>query len=57
MYLNESGSPVLTFGQPVQDVTDFRQGRAGVRIGGRWGLIDASGHFLVQPAFDDLKIF
>lgn len=57
MYLNEAGAPALTFSQTVQDATDFRQGRAGLRIGDRWGLIDQSGQFLVQPAFDDLKIF
>lgn len=31
--------------------------RAGVKVDGKWGLIDTKGNWIVSPTYDNLKFF
>lgn len=55
-YIDASGKEAITFKEEASDVTSFRNGRAGVRIKGKWGLIDTTGRFLLKPAYEDIDI-
>ena len=39
------------------EARDFSQGRALVRLNGRYGFIDASGSVVIEPEGDDAKSF
>lgn len=48
-FVNSTGVKVLG---PFEDADCFRNGLAPAKAGGKWGLIDQSGAFRVQPAYD-----
>lgn len=56
LYLDYTGKEIITFEHPAEDATAFNKGRAGVKIDGRWGLIDSEGTWIAPPAYDDLDI-
>lgn len=56
VYLDETGKEALTFKDPAEDVTDFSNGRAGIRIKGKWALIDTKGEMITPPRFDSFTI-
>ncbi len=56
LYLDDKGKEAITFKQEAEDVTAFRNGRAGVKIDGKWGLIDTTGKFIVRPSYDSIDI-
>ncbi len=39
----------IAFPLKFESVTAFKEGRASVRIGGKWGLIDRAGRFVLSP--------
>ncbi len=55
-YLCTAGTPAFSLSGNVQEATDFTDGRAGVKIGGRWGLIDEKGSFIIAPEYDSMHI-
>ena len=55
-YVTADGKDSIIFKEEASDVTPFQDGHAGVRIKGKWGIIDTTGRFLVQPVYDDLDI-
>lgn len=55
-YIDASGKEAITFKEEASDVTSFRSGRAGVKIKGKWGIIDTTGRFLVKPVYEDIDI-
>lgn len=55
-YVDDEGKDRITFSEEVSEATPFRNGRAGVRIGGKWGIIDTTGHFIFPPRYDDIQI-
>ena len=48
-YVNTSGR--IAIDGPFQAVQEFRNGRAWVREGGKWGIIDTNGQFVLPPRF------
>ncbi len=40
---------------PFQEVTAFNNGHALVKIDGKWGLIDESGRYTIEPHYDRLQ--
>lgn len=55
-YVTADGKDGITFQDEATDVTPFHEGHAGVKVKGKWGIIDINGHFLVKPVYDDLDI-
>ena len=55
-FIDSEGKDRITFKEEASDVTPFQDGRAGVKIKGKWGLIDTTGRFVAQPVYDDLDI-
>lgn len=55
-YVDREGKDRITFKEEAADVTPFHEGRAGVKIKGKWGLIDTTGHFVAEPVYEDLDI-
>ncbi len=52
VYLDVNGSVVLP--GPYQEATDFVDGFARVKVGGRWGIIDRDGRFVHAPEYDKI---
>ncbi len=55
VYLDTAGREALVFTDKVQEARSFTRGYAGVRIGGKWGIIDPAGAFTAAPAYSDFK--
>jgi hypothetical protein len=36
-------------------VRNFKNGYAAARTGGKWGIIDTSGKWVIQPMFEGIK--
>jgi hypothetical protein len=41
--------------KPIQDARYFSKGIAPVKVSGKWGLINYSGDFVIEPIFDDIR--
>ena len=54
-YINKKNEVVIQF--QFQDASDFKDGRAKVKLKGKWGIINATGQFIVPASFLDLKDF
>lgn len=55
-YIGTDGADRIAPAEPYFDATPFSRGRAGVRIGDRWTLIDTEGHSLLPPTYEALHI-
>ena len=52
-FVDREGETVVS--AQYEAATPFRGGRAAVRQGDQWGLIDAQGNWVVKPAFERLR--
>ena len=55
-FITPAGHEAFPHGDTFSDVTPFSQGLAGVKVKGKWGLIDQKGRYVVHPAYEDLDI-
>jgi hypothetical protein len=39
------------------DICDFKEGLAGVQVGGKWGYINKEGNMVIKPQFDSAVPF
>jgi hypothetical protein len=54
-YVNGQGDLVIP--AQYEDAFDFHKGLARVKINDKWGFIDTTGRFVIQPKFDSVTIF
>ncbi len=55
-FLTPTGHEAFLHGDTFSDVTPFSSGLAGVKVKGKWGLIDKTGTYVMHPAYEDLDI-
>ncbi|WP_418926159.1 WG repeat-containing protein [Dialister hominis] len=55
--ISYDGSDVIVFPKKISQMTSFMNDRAGVKVDGKWGLIDTKGNWIVSPTYDNLKFF
>lgn len=52
-----AGGEIRTAGQLYQEVGDFSEGFAPVKLGDKWGFVDWTGRVATCPRFDEVKPF
>lgn len=62
VYIDKTGTPVITLGDDVQSAANFSEGLAGVGVKGKHyytykGYIDKSGKFVIEPRFSTAEDF
>lgn len=55
-FLTPAGHEAFPHDDTFSDVTPFSSGLAGVKVKGKWGLIDKTGTYVMRPAYEDLDI-
>lgn len=55
-FLTANGQEAFAHDTTFSDVTPFSSGLAGVKVKGKWGLIDKTGTYVMHPAYEDLDI-
>lgn len=55
-FLTPAGHEAFPHADTFSDVTPFSSGLAGVKVKGKWGLIDKTGTYVMRPAYEDLDI-
>ena len=55
-FLTPAGHEAFPHNDTFSDVTPFSSGLAGVKVKGKWGLIDKTGRYVMRPAYEDLDI-
>lgn len=55
-FITPTGSEAFPHEEPFSDVTPFSSGLAGVKVKGKWGLIDRDGKYIVLPTYEDLDV-
>lgn len=55
-FLTPAGHEAFPHDDTFSDVTPFSSGLAGVKVKGKWGLIDKAGTYVMRPAYEDLDI-
>lgn len=55
-FLTPAGHEAFPHDDTFSDVTPFSSGLAGVKVKGKWGLIDKTGRYVMRPAYEDLDI-
>ena len=55
-FLTPAGHEAFPHDDVFSDVTPFSSGLAGVKVKGKWGLIDKTGTYVMHPAYEDLDI-
>lgn len=55
-FLTPAGHEAFSHDDTFSDVTPFSSGLAGVKVNGKWGLIDKAGTYVMRPAYEDLDI-
>lgn len=55
-FLTPTGHEAFPHDDTFSDVTPFSSGLAGVKVKGKWGLIDKTGTYVMHPAYEDLDI-
>lgn len=55
-FLTPAGHEAFPHEAAFSDVTPFSFGLAGVKVKGKWGLIDKTGTYVMRPAYEDLDI-
>ncbi len=52
VYLDMSGKEAISFAEPPEGALFFKDGCAGVKIQGKWGIIGPDGQWTAEPRFD-----
>lgn len=55
-FITPAGHEAFPYEDTFSDVTPFSSGLAGVKVKGKWGLIDKTGTYVMRPAYEDLDI-
>lgn len=55
LYINKKGE--IVFGKQFEAGTDFYGGSAAVQSDGKWGYMDTSGHFILEPQWAEAHNF
>ena len=55
-FITPAGHEAFPHEDTFSDVTPFSSGLAGVKVKGKWGLIDKTGRYVMRPAYEDLDI-
>ena len=55
-FITPAGTEAFPHKDTFSDVTSFSSGLAGVKVKGKWGLIDKTGTYVMRPAYEDLDI-
>lgn len=55
-FITPAGTEAFPHDDIFSDVTPFSSGLAGVKVKGKWGLIDQQGRYVMHPAYEDLDI-
>ena len=55
-FITPAGTEAFPHEDTFSDVTPFSSGLAGVKVKGKWGLIDKTGTYVMRPAYEDLDI-
>lgn len=55
-FITPAGHEAFPHDDTFSDVTPFSSGLAGVKVKGKWGLIDKTGTYVMHPAYEDLDI-
>lgn len=55
-FITPAGTEAFPHEDIFSDVTPFSSGLAGVKVKGKWGLIDKTGTYVMRPAYEDLDI-
>lgn len=55
-FITPTGSEAFSHEDTFSDVTPFSSGLAGVKVKGKWGLIDRDGKYIVLPTYEDLDV-
>lgn len=54
-YLDENGNTAISLPKSVTEALPFKDGYAGVKDNGKWGIIDTEGHWTVKPTYEAYK--
>ena len=52
IYLDMAGKEAISFADPPEEALFFKDGGAGVKIHGKWGIIGPDGEWTAEPRFD-----
>ena len=55
-FITPAGTEAFPHEDIFSDVTPFSSGLAGVKVKGKWGLIDRDGKYIVLPTYEDLDV-
>lgn len=55
-FITPAGTEAFPHEDTFSDVTPFSSDLAGVKVKGKWGLIDKTGTYVMRPAYEDLDI-
>lgn len=55
LYLSADGAPAIHLEGNAQNALPFKEGRAGVKQDGKWGIIDTEGKWIVPPKYEGYK--
>lgn len=55
-FITPAGTEAFPHEDTFSDVIPFSSGLAGVKVKGKWGLIDQTGTYVMRPAYEDLDI-
>ena len=53
VYLDTAGKEALRFPEKLQNALSFKDGAAGIKVRGKWGIIDPTGQFTAEPSYDE----
>ena len=55
-FITPAGTEAFPHDDIFSDVTPFSSGLAGVKVKGKWGLIDRDGKYIVLPTYENLDV-
>ena len=52
IYLDMAGKEAISFADPPEEALFFKDGGAGIKVHGKWGIIGPDGQWTAEPRFD-----